>query len=285
MGQTFDKIVRVIDEACRNKKNAEKARLYSLQALVNSLPLIALDRDLLIEYLDLPEIKTEKSVLPFDSFIFELEGLVVMVFPATEEGRDMLSINALIDNMIQLIPFNLQENSLFFHYYSGNPEPCIDVILNTIYVEDASNKKEVFRFVDGREKHMERMTRNAQITGDLTITVMGLLTHPTNFIYQSTGVPSLKRKTNKFHTPRTAERDIYTIIHVGGTKIINKNLPSGEPGAKKAPHPRRRHIRTLNHEIYAKTGNQGKQIVVSACWVGDETMEIKGRKYKVMLDK
>ena len=140
--------------------------------------------------------------------------------------------------------------------------------------------------------------------------MMKLLNHvnkPENFILETTPVKTNKKGKKSKKIPRTHDRPIYTILQP--FKIREQmHLPqvggTGEKGSKKKPYECRRHTRFLSDKKYRfdkVTGEElplkvipygprmgelyYKETPIPAYWVGLKENIVKGKRYRVILDR
>lgn len=108
------------------------------------------------------------------------------------------------------------------------------------------------------------------------------INQPQKFIVE---VSPLKKRESAKKILRTHERTTYMLLTPDAIKkrfFHPGNHASGGTGCVKAPHPRRRHFRTLASDKF--TTKQGQTIVIPACWVGPEEAHVGKKKYRVRLD-
>lgn len=83
--------------------------------------------------------------------------------------------------------------------------------------------------------------------------------------------------------PRSHQRPSYTVLRPYEARRLMR-LPSateGEHGTK-APHERRRHLRTLRSEHFVH--KQGQTIVIPSCWIGPKENVVGNKRYRVMTE-
>jgi hypothetical protein len=82
---------------------------------------------------------------------------------------------------------------------------------------------------------------------------------------------------------RSNQRPLFTTLTPEGIKrLFGKERD--EERQSPTPHQRRRHTRTFRSERFAKSGKQGKTIIIPATWVGDTEAVVGGKKYIVRTD-
>jgi hypothetical protein len=107
---------------------------------------------------------------------------------------------------------------------------------------------------------------------------------PDRFVVEETQETSEKRPKKWGKSKRTKERPTYhswTPLDI--RKVRGEASESDGEGPQKRGHHRRGHYRTLRADRYARSGMQGKTILVRPCFVGDETFTVERSHYRVLL--
>lgn len=108
------------------------------------------------------------------------------------------------------------------------------------------------------------------------------INQPCHFIVSNESATPIKTHANR-PIVRSKDRTIYTVLKPEEIKKrFNHPEITTEPHGTKAPHERRRHLRTYKAEHYKAM--RGKTQWIPACWVGPSECVIGKRIYKVMLD-
>ncbi|MDO3380401.1 hypothetical protein [Geoalkalibacter halelectricus] len=97
--------------------------------------------------------------------------------------------------------------------------------------------------------------------------------------------PTKPRKPKKGRVLRSHDRPRYVLLEPGAIrKIMGIKQPviPEQGGAKRAPHERRRHWRTLRSEKF--THKRGERILIDAHWVGPSEAVVGKTRYRVRLD-
>ncbi len=82
---------------------------------------------------------------------------------------------------------------------------------------------------------------------------------------------------------RSHERPKFTVLDPEEIRVLFGGRATGSRDAP-TPHARRRHFRTLRSDRYAKSGLQGKRILIPATWVGPEEVQVGNKRYIVRTD-
>ena len=99
---------------------------------------------------------------------------------------------------------------------------------------------------------------------------ISLLNVPKRFVVEN--IPPTQKKKKKIL--RSHQRSNFTLLTIEEIKK-NFGLTGQGEGGSKAPHPRRRHTRTLS---------DGRETNVKACWVGESEVQVGKGRYKVRTD-
>ena len=75
----------------------------------------------------------------------------------------------------------------------------------------------------------------------------------------------------------------YVTLRISDIQKRYKLGLSEKTGIKRAPHPVRKHTRTLRSERYGK--NRGKQITIPAYWCGEKETTIGNKHYRVLTEQ
>ena len=121
--------------------------------------------------------------------------------------------------------------------------------------------------------------------GELIIEIIEkflFLNTPNRFVVEVT--PDKTRKPNPKRIIKSPDRSKYTLLTV---KEIQKRYGLGGTeskgsGKSPAPHPRRRHYRTLRSEKF--THKQGQTILIPATWIGKSEIQKGNKIYRVRFD-
>ena len=108
--------------------------------------------------------------------------------------------------------------------------------------------------------------------------------NPDRFVVEETGEPANGRSKKWGKSKRSKERPTYhswTPLDI--RRVRGEAGESDGEGPKKRGHHRRGHYRTLRADRYARSGMQGKTILVRPCFVGDETFTVERSHYRVLL--
>ena len=84
---------------------------------------------------------------------------------------------------------------------------------------------------------------------------------------------------------RTKERKVYHSWTPLDIRKVRESCPDHEPGSAvlKRGHWRRGHFRTLSADRYARSGLQGKTILIRPCFVGDPDFVANRVHYRILL--
>ena len=108
---------------------------------------------------------------------------------------------------------------------------------------------------------------------------------PDRFVVEETREESKGRSKKWGNSKRSKERPTYHSCTALDIKKIRNGGGGGSEGtgSPKRGHHRRGHYRTLRADRYARSGMQGKTILVRPCYVGDETFSVGRHHYRVLL--
>lgn len=126
--------------------------------------------------------------------------------------------------------------------------------------------------------------KNLHNAGTALQEVMFLNT-PDRFILEKSPTQPRRRKgRDKKPVSRSHERPVYTILKPHEIRE-QMGLPeeSAAERTKPRPHERRAHTRTFRAERYK--AKRGKTIIIPATWVGPSEAVVKGKRYRVLLDR
>ena len=108
--------------------------------------------------------------------------------------------------------------------------------------------------------------------------------NPDRFVLEQRNEPDKGRSKKYGKTKRSKERPVYhSVTPLDIRRIRDGSSGDGGTGTAKRGHHRRGHYRTLRADRYARSGMQGKTILVRPCFVGDETFTVDRKHYTVLL--
>ena len=120
----------------------------------------------------------------------------------------------------------------------------------------------------------------------VAVSCLSKINSPSKFIFETTPTSVRPNHIKSGLILRTHERPTYTLLTPGAIQKrfgYTGTTTTAHSGGPKAPHPRRAHMRTFHHPKYK--ANQGKSILIPACWVGPSEFKEGNKIYRVRLDK
>jgi hypothetical protein len=128
------------------------------------------------------------------------------------------------------------------------------------------------------DKHDEVMQQAAVRNVQTAYQEIMYFNTPDRFIVQSTP-RRVRDPLTSAKIPRAQDRPNYILLY---PKQIRERFGIQGDGVN-APHPVRRHFRTLRSDYY--TNKQGQRVAVKGYWTGDTEKVVDGRHYKILLDR
>jgi hypothetical protein len=167
--------------------------------------------------------------------------------------------------------FETEDKSRYEYIYT------IDV--GNIYGLNEKERKIVpLNFVEKVESYHENIAMHVIMTLEQFLK----FNTPNRFVVEVT--PTKRREWKSKRITRTPDRQTYTLLTISE---IQKRYGLGREdkagtGKSPAPHPRRRHYRTLKDERF--TYKKGQTILIPATWVGRSEATIGNKIYRVRVD-
>lgn len=157
------------------------------------------------------------------------------------------------------------------------------VLSARLFDSDTGELMDASDMVRGNQTSAEMLTASELRNAKTALEEVMYFNTPERFIVQVT--PRVVRPSNAPKIPRSHERPRYLLLrpHEIRERLgISDEQHEKDKRASPNPHPRRKHYRTFRSDRYVKV--QGKTITIPATWIGKSEGEVRGRKYKVMLD-
>ena len=139
------------------------------------------------------------------------------------------------------------------------------------------DSRQIQKNPDAYDRFMQAVGKNVRASlGEVL-----LFNTPDRFVVERSPV-KMREPSQKTMAARSHERPLYTLLKPSEIRKALRLEDAAPADGTKAPHERRRHLRTYKAARYKAM--KGKTVTIPACWVGPSEATVAKHHWKVLLD-